>query len=574
MSQPGVVGYDEPDPDDPTQVKGKPGMQMMPAGEFIIGYDRIDAKPARASYPEDKIPAWMHDGSFHVVRRLAQDVPGWWNQVEQALQQLKAKGAVPEDTTVDWLAARMVGRWKNGTSLIKCPMAEPSDGRQPDNEFDFADDLDGLVTPLFSHTRKSAPRAGLVNDGKKVPEILNRRRRIIRRGSPYGKPIATDGSPGGRPGDERGMAFSCYQADIVGQFEFTQIRWINNDDNPQGRTPPAGPDAMISGMLTAVSDGNIGFEGKNKEGARTSTQVCLNPFVTTEGTAYAFAPSLDTLRRLTDGRLEGEVPDIPTHDPHGAHIDAMLPSSSHPGRYWSFQGRTVRPATETKGSETTDLLAGPSHSIASWPALHDMDRVDAVLPIHDEPGQYWVFFTGEDGAQHYRYLGVEDTGADTPDSRHTGADANPVSTWGSLADVTHVDAFAPVPDAQPDAAGNHRYWVFHTTSAGQRYRTISIRPAPHGDTKVFDDGPISAWPSLAGVETVDEIVPVPGKQRENGESWFWVFHRDGYRIIGVADGAHHADRVVQQDRPLGEWNSPPERIARRTHAAAWSRTAA
>ncbi|MEU6114274.1 hypothetical protein ABZ840_06950 [Streptomyces sp. NPDC047117] len=559
VSQPGVAGYDEEDPENPGYVKGKPGTKLLPAGEFLIGYDRLSTGNPRTSYPADAMPAWMKDGSFHVVRRMAQDVPGWWGQVEQVLDQLKKAGAVPPETNAEWMGARMVGRWGSGASLIKCPMKPPSDDQdtEPDNDFDFADDPDGLVTPLYSHTRKSAPRAGLVNDGKKVDALLNEGRRIIRRGSPYGKPFSPDGSVGSAADDPRGMAFGCYQADIVGQFEFIQRKWTNNSDNPQNRKPPAGPDAMISGKLTPVTDGRIGHESTNAQGTRMSTPVQLTTFVLTQGCVYSFAPSMNTLRRLTEGRLDGDVPDIPSLHPHGARINAMLPVPGEPSRYWSFQGPLARPVTDARGERTTDLLAGSTAPVSSWPALASgVDKVDTILPMPDQTGTdgkdgYWVFHTVA-GAQVYRNMAI---GGTPPVSSSDGQD-KPLSRWNSLGGVTHVDAFMKVPDVATDAE-QQSYWLFHTTPGGQKYRMIKIQAyGGHGDEKVYDDSPLTSWPSLQGISQVDAIQPVPGKQRENGESWYWVFHKDSYRVIGVADGSSHADRVIQNDRPFHEWNSP------------------
>ncbi|CAL9328740.1 hypothetical protein SUDANB108_00026 [Streptomyces sp. enrichment culture] len=556
VSQPGVIGYDEEDPAHPGFVKGKPGTKLLPAGEFLVGYDRLNTGNPRTSYPKDQMPEWMKDGSFHVVRRLHQDVHGWWGQVEESLRQLKKEGAVPEETDADWLAARFVGRWPNGTSLTKCPMRPPADDQEPDNDLDFADDPDGLITPLFSHTRKSAPRAGLVNSGKKVTALLNEGRRMIRRGTPYGKPIGFPG-PDGEIDAPRGMAFSCYQADIIGSFEFIQKRWIVNSDNPQGRDPKAGPDAMIAGMLTGITDGYIGYEHTNAQGSRACTEVQIMPFVRTQGCVYSFAPSLDVLRRLTEGRLDGPVPEISSGDPHGSHVDAMLADPGDPHHFWTFQGPLVRPVKDARGTETTNLLTGSSAAVSSWRGLDGLDSVDAVLPVPGHPDTFWVFFTGKDGRQHYRNVTVHGNGADTPDSQTTGAATRDLSDWHSFSHISHIDTFVPIPDQQPNDNGQYFYWVFHTTSDGQRYRIVSIEPdAGHRDHKVSDDRPLTTWPSLDGVSRVDAVQAVPGKQHDNGESWYWVFHENGYRIIAIADDPVHTDHVVQEDRPLSEWNSP------------------
>jgi hypothetical protein len=38
ISQPGVWGYDSPDPGHPDEVAGKPGTDLIAAGTFVLGY--------------------------------------------------------------------------------------------------------------------------------------------------------------------------------------------------------------------------------------------------------------------------------------------------------------------------------------------------------------------------------------------------------------------------------------------------------------------------------------------------------------------------------------------------------
>lgn len=64
------------------------------------------------------------------------------------------------------------------------------------------------------------PRDGLPFSGKLV-----NRHRLIRRGLPYGPPL-----PKGAPddGEDRGIIFMCFNADITRQFEFVQAQWVND----------------------------------------------------------------------------------------------------------------------------------------------------------------------------------------------------------------------------------------------------------------------------------------------------------------------------------------------------------
>lgn len=286
VSEPGVLGFDEPDPKNPEHVKGHPGTRLIPAGEFVVGEPRVDGKST-------DLPDWAKNGSFQVIRRLAQDVPSWWAQIALRLRELKDIKAVPPEATTEWLAARVVGRWRSGTPVQKCPHADmPTDAEAwKDNDISFRDDPEGEITPLFSHLRKTNPRDGLFINGKFIPEKGDLDgRRIMRRGAPYGLPFDPAGSDGYGPDGPRGLVFICYQTDLVRQFEFIQKDWVNDPEFPP-REPKVGADPDI-GIDTVVN-----FKGN---------PVSFAQFVRTEGAVYTFVPSMSTLDRLADGRLTEE----------------------------------------------------------------------------------------------------------------------------------------------------------------------------------------------------------------------------------------------------------------------------
>lgn len=560
ISEPGVRGFDEEDPQRPGYSKHHPGTRLIPAGEFVVGRPRVQVEGDRRKYPAKDIPPWMNDGSFQVVRRLAQDVPGWWAQVGEQLQVLKhTKGAVPPQATVEWLAARLVGRWRSGAPVHKCPTHDPVNDAAAtgDNDISFLDDPHGLKTPLFSHLRQTAPRDGL-DDGGPVPEEFMDARRIMRRGAPYGQPFDPAGGVSGGPDAARGLLFVCYQADLVEQFEFIQKDWVNTDDFPRGRAKKPGPDSMICGYIPDSNEGVINFESAAPDGTdRRTTPLSIKRFVRTEGAVYAFAPSISTLKALAEGRLDGDAP-------APAPVDDILPvpdqqRSGGNSRYWLFQRDKVRTVVVPDGSDTTDRVLRPTSDIALWPALQGVARVDAVIPVPDQQriagkSLYWVFHT-TGAAQVYRVVSIADG------ERHTSRLETPdrgLDLWQSLNGVTRVDAVLPVPDRQR-VGGESRYWVFHAPTAAegrtkQVYRMISIADGQrHTDTRVREDGELGLWRSLAGVDRVEAFLPVPTMQRAAGKSHFWVLHRGGVRTIAIADGEQHTDTLVSEDRPLGQW---------------------
>lgn len=565
VSEPGVRGFDEEDPQRPGYVKKHPGTRLIPPGEFVIGRPRVEVPGDRRRYPAEAVPPWMNDGSFQVIRRLAQDVPGWWAQVADQLQVLKqGKGVVPAGATVEWLAARMVGRWRSGAPVHKCPTHDPINDRAAtsDNDLSFRDDPEGLKTPLFSHLRQTAPRDGLV-DGGPVPEEFMDARRIIRRGAPYGQPFDPARGAAGGPDAARGLLFVCYQADLVEQFEFIQKDWVNTGDFPRGRENKPGPDAMISGKLSAsdeaepsINDGFIRYESVDAEGTeRQCTPLALRRFVRTEGAVYAFAPSISTLKALAEGRLDGHLPTTARVDEIVAVPDLFRVGGV--SQYWLFQQDKQRTIVVPDSADGTDLVLRPTDDIASWPALVDVKRVDAVLPVPDMQrvggkSWYWVFHSTGSG-QMFRIITIADG------ERHTSkleVGDRGIGEWRSLQGVARIDAVLPVPDRQR-VGGESRYWVFHTPADGrdrQLCRMISIADGrEHLDSGVAGDSELSLWSSLAGVGKVDGFLPVPTMQRAAGKSHFWVFHRDGVRTISIADGEQHRDTLVGEDRALGQW---------------------
>jgi Dyp-type peroxidase family len=217
----------------------------------------------------------MHDGSFQVLRRLNQDVPGWWCQMEQA------QGLGPP-LSRDALAAKLVGRWRSGAPLAH---AHTFDTGAVVNTFDFSDDPLGKLTPHFAHIRKVYPRAS-----EPPGEDESERRRIMRRAIPFGPTFDPSLGQGHGPDEERGLMFQCFCADIERQFEFLQSNWVNHPGFPSagdGTDPVVGRDSPNTLRRHGAPDAHLTFR----------------QFVTTSGAVYAFVPSLTTLRRLADGDL-------------------------------------------------------------------------------------------------------------------------------------------------------------------------------------------------------------------------------------------------------------------------------
>jgi Dyp-type peroxidase family len=241
------------------------------AGEFVLGYPDEEGVLPVAPVPDDL----ARNGSYLAVRKLRQDVVGFRNLLKLA--------AVALPGGDDLLAAKLVGRWRDGTPLETSPdRPDPALAADPDrnNTFDYADDGPGYRCPVGAHIRRANPRLSLPFDGKLV-----NRHRLIRRGLPYG-PLLPEGAAD--DGIERGILFASFQADLERQFEFVQSQWIN-DGNAFGLGADKDP-------LLGDNDGTGKF---TINGAPPAFMSSLPRLVTTAGGEYFFAPGINGLRYLS-----------------------------------------------------------------------------------------------------------------------------------------------------------------------------------------------------------------------------------------------------------------------------------
>lgn len=247
------------------------GWRPIRAGEFVLGYPDEEGVLPSAPEPDDL----ARNGSYLCVRKLRQDVVGFRSMLGAA------GGAL--GCGEDLLAAKLVGRWRDGTPLEVSPEhADPILVADPDrnNAFDYADDGQGYRCPIGAHIRRANPRRSVPFDGKLV-----NRHRLIRRGLPYGPPL-----PEGAADDhiERGVVFACFQADLERQFEFIQSQWIN-DGNALGMGTDKDP-------LLGNNDGTGKF---TINGSPPAFIASLPRLVTTAGGEYFFAPGVNGLHYLS-----------------------------------------------------------------------------------------------------------------------------------------------------------------------------------------------------------------------------------------------------------------------------------
>ncbi|MCX7110977.1 MAG: peroxidase [Proteobacteria bacterium] len=307
-------------PYDAKLVKGR-GKQMgdgtwapLATGEFLLGH--VDEAK---EYPPAPNPVLLsRNGTYMVYRKLHENVATYDSYLEEHGKKFPGGKEL--------LAAKFVGRWRdNGAPLTRAPDAESkakfdqqyaaADDRGKDallSDFTYDDDMSGAKCPFSSHIRRINPRASLEmmneegdkpgsfkvsKDAFDTPGALANRRRLLRRGLPYGE--VKDRT---RDDGNHGIVIMMVNADINRQFEFVQQQWVN-----YGNDFKAGNDKEI--IL-----GNHSLDGRfpSKAVIEADPDSDQPPYilskiprlVETRGGDYFFIPSMTALRMIARGVID------------------------------------------------------------------------------------------------------------------------------------------------------------------------------------------------------------------------------------------------------------------------------
>ena len=118
--------------------------------------------------------------------------------------------------------------------------------------------------------------------------------RLLRRGRPYGPPLAPEEARAANDGSERGIRFLCLNANIARQFEFVQNAWMASAKF-DGLIEESDP---LLGNREAMPGSPSDSFTYSRDGAVRRRLCGLPQFVTVRGGAYFFLPGIRALRYL------------------------------------------------------------------------------------------------------------------------------------------------------------------------------------------------------------------------------------------------------------------------------------
>jgi deferrochelatase/peroxidase EfeB len=263
---------------------------VVPLNRFVINNDADDyfAHPL------------LVNGTFAAFRLLYQD-------------EAKFNAFIHSDTETspELMAAKMCGRWRDGTPLVVSPdkedksLGEPSTKNfnftnfdylapSPNQQGDQSSDELGLKCPYAAHIRRANPRDDTnVTDNDDNAQT----HRILRRASPYG-PVYNTGE---KSGIQRGLVGLFIGAVLDFQFRFVTMQWLEKGGfiTPDASPNYSGVDPLFGPQVSDTTPGDAIF-AYNKNGTYQEIPN-LTRFIRTDGSLYLFLPSITGLKQIAQG---------------------------------------------------------------------------------------------------------------------------------------------------------------------------------------------------------------------------------------------------------------------------------
>jgi deferrochelatase/peroxidase EfeB len=273
ISQPAVC-WDDDAPRSPGQIDFR---------NFLLGYstDKYPSAPASGAAAD-----LARNSTYGLFRWIYQDVASF-NQF-LAAQGPQLFPELPATEAEELLAAKMMGRWRDGTPLVLSP-ERPDPQLASSNDFDYATgDPDGRRCPFSAHIRIVNPR-----DTPLDPIVVEGIPRVLRRGMPYGAPLQGTMDDG----VDRGLVGMFLYADLR-KVVYSMMSWVmRNDFSPVYNTNRRVQDPLFGNRAMPGTRAEFTIPGTGREAMIKS----LPDFVHTKGTAFLFYPGRTALVALSQG---------------------------------------------------------------------------------------------------------------------------------------------------------------------------------------------------------------------------------------------------------------------------------
>jgi deferrochelatase/peroxidase EfeB len=287
----------------------------LATGEFLLGHPDEAQEIPGAAMPIE----FSRNGTFMAYRKLHEDVGAFDGYIkEQGARYARMFGRASDAEGEEIVKAKLVGRWSDGVPLMAAPTFEQwrafndelakahAEGNKPKlaeialkfTNFQYRPDPAGTVCPVTSHLRRANPRDMLdpnfasPNKSSWDGSALINRRRILRRGLPYGPYDASARPQGG----EHGIIFLAICSSLFRQFEFVQQQWMQYglDFNAGSDTCPIIGNHDEDAKLVIAAD----------PGGRPFICERLPQLVEPRGGDYFFVPSMSALRMIGMGIVD------------------------------------------------------------------------------------------------------------------------------------------------------------------------------------------------------------------------------------------------------------------------------
>src|SRR5262249_794129 len=159
------------------------------------GRGKVDFREMLLGYPNaDYSSALYHDGQWKdLVRDASITCLAWIEQHVAEFEEFlddeggKFNDLVSEGNGREWLAPRIMARWRTGSPVATSPDVSLDPSRLS-NDFDYGSDPAGARCPFSAHIRVANARSDTLSFPNQI-RFPNGPPRFIRRGCSYGKPF-------------------------------------------------------------------------------------------------------------------------------------------------------------------------------------------------------------------------------------------------------------------------------------------------------------------------------------------------------------------------------------------------